>query len=121
MVPRDFREMFRQKKVCVLVPTYNNERTLAKVLESLLKFTDQIIVVNDGSTDSTPTVLQHFPQINLVSYPKNRGKGYALRTGFRHAVKSGYDYAITIDSDGQHFAEDLPKFIELNCFTGYNR
>ena len=111
MVPPDFREMFRQKKVCVLVPTYNNERTLAKVLESLLKFTDQIIVVNDGSTDSTPTVLQHFPQINLVSYPKNRGKGHALRTGFRHAVKSGYDYAITIDSDGQHFAEDLGKFL----------
>ena len=56
-------------------------------------------------------MLQQFPQINLVSYPKNKGKGYALRTGFRHAVKSGYDYAITIDSDGQHFAEDLGKFL----------
>ena len=53
----------------------------------------------------------NFPQINLVSYPKNKGKGYALRTGFRHAVKSGYDYAITIDSDGQHFADDLHKFL----------
>ena len=111
MVPVEIRERFRQKKVCVLVPTYNNEKTLEKVLNSLLDYTDQIIVVNDGSTDSTPRLLQQFPQINLVSYSPNRGKGYALRTGFSHAVKCGYDYAISIDSDGQHFAEDLPKFL----------
>jgi glycosyltransferase involved in cell wall biosynthesis len=111
MIPPDPREMFKQKKVCVLVPTYNNEQTLGKVLNSLLLFTNQIIVVNDGSTDSTSTVLQQFPQINLVNYPKNKGKGYALRTGFRYAVKLGYDYAITIDSDGQHFADDLHKFL----------
>jgi glycosyltransferase involved in cell wall biosynthesis len=111
MIPVEPSEMFKQKKVCVLVPTYNNEQTLGKVLSSLLAFTNQIIVVNDGSTDSTLTVLQQFPQINLVSYPQNKGKGYALRTGFRHAVKSGYDYAITIDSDGQHFADDLHKFL----------
>lgn len=111
MTPADFREQFKQKKVCVLVPTYNNERTLGKVLTSILEYTDQVIVVNDGATDSTPELLRQFPQINLVAYLPNRGKGYALRTGFRHAVKSGYDYAITIDSDGQHFAEDLPKFL----------
>jgi glycosyltransferase involved in cell wall biosynthesis len=111
MIPVDPRETFKQKKVCVLVPTYNNERTLGKVLSSLLAFTNQIIVVNDGSTDGTLTVLQQFPQINLVSYSQNKGKGYALRTGFRHAVKSGYNYAITIDSDGQHFADDLHKFL----------
>ena len=112
MIPVDSSEMFKQKKVCVLVPTYNNEQTLGKVLSSLLAFTDQIIVVNDGSTDSTSTVLQQFPQISVVGYPQNKGKGFALRTGFRHAVKSGYDYAITIDSDGQHFADDLHKFLE---------
>lgn len=111
MDPVDFHELFKQKKVCVLVPTYNNEQTLKKVLNSLLEYTEQIIVVNDGSTDSTPALLQQFPQVNLVSYSPNKGKGYALRSGFRHAVKAGYDYAITIDSDGQHFAEDLPKFL----------
>jgi glycosyltransferase involved in cell wall biosynthesis len=47
-----------------------------------------------------------------VQYEKNQGKGHALRLGFKKAVEYGYDYAITIDSDGQHFAEDLPKFIE---------
>jgi len=112
MVPENFRELFQQKKVCVLVPTYNNEQSLGKVLNSLLSYTDQIIVVNDGSTDSTLDILQQFSQINLVSYTQNKGKGYALRTGFKHAVKSGYDYAITIDSDGQHFAEDLGKFLK---------
>jgi glycosyltransferase involved in cell wall biosynthesis len=111
MVPGDFPDLFKKKKVCVLVPTYNNEHTLGKVLDSLLEYTDQIIVVNDGSTDRTFSLLKGFPQINLVSYSPNQGKGMALRMGFRQAVKCGYDYAITIDSDGQHFAEDLPKFL----------
>jgi glycosyltransferase involved in cell wall biosynthesis len=111
MIPADLRAMFKQKKVCVLVPTYNNEQTLGMVLNSVLVYTDQIIVVNDGSTDSTMSILQQFPQVDLVSYPQNKGKGYALRTGFRHAVQCGYAYAITIDSDGQHFAEDLHKFL----------
>jgi glycosyltransferase involved in cell wall biosynthesis len=112
MIPADYREQFKQKKVCVLVPTYNNERTLVNVLTSILEYTDQIIVVNDGSTDSTPALLREFPQVKVVSYLPNKGKGYALRTGFREAVQAGYDYAITIDSDGQHFAEDLPKFLK---------
>ena len=111
MTTGQLREMFKEMKVCILVPTYNNEQTLAKVLESLLVYTDQIIVVNDGSTDSTPVVLSSFPQIDLVTYPQNQGKGFALRTGFKHAAASGYDYAITIDSDGQHFADDLEKFL----------
>jgi glycosyltransferase involved in cell wall biosynthesis len=111
MVPTDFRAQFLEKKVCVLVPTYNNEKTLGKVINSLLDYTDQIIVVNDGSTDRTPELLKEYRQIDLVNYSPNKGKGNALRTGFRHAVKRGYDYAITIDSDGQHFAEDLPKFL----------
>jgi glycosyltransferase involved in cell wall biosynthesis len=62
--------------------------------------------------DSTPDILRKFKEIELVSYEKNRGKGYALRQGFKRAVEKGYDYAISIDSDGQHFAEDLPKFLQ---------
>jgi glycosyltransferase involved in cell wall biosynthesis len=106
------KALFEQLNVCVLVPTYNNAETLATVLHDLLRYTDRIIVVNDGSTDHTLSVLKKFSQVLLVTYEQNRGKGSALRQGFRQAVASGYDYAITIDSDGQHFADDLPKFLD---------
>ncbi len=110
-------DMFREKKVCVLVPTYNNGGTLSIVLGSLLPYTEQIIVVNDGSTDNTLSILSEFKNLEIVSYAKNQGKGFALRKGFAQAVASGYDYAITIDSDGQHFADDLPNFLSrLNEF-----
>lgn len=108
---KEFHSQFKRLKVCVLVPTYNNEQTLEKVLSDILEYTDQVIVANDGSTDSTPLILKKFPQIIKVTYPVNQGKGYALRKGFECAVDNGFDYVITIDSDGQHFAEDLPKFL----------
>ncbi|HEY9044426.1 MAG TPA: DUF2062 domain-containing protein [Ohtaekwangia sp.] len=105
-------EIFEQHKVCVLIPTYNNNRTLEKVLQDVMRFTSHIVVVNDGSTDNTADILGKYPSLKTIQYVKNQGKGHALRLGFKKAVEFGYNYAITIDSDGQHFAEDLPKFIE---------
>lgn len=105
------REAFRLRKIAVVVPTYNNENTLASVLKDLLLYTDQIIAVNDGSTDQTSAILKTF-SILVVSYKQNKGKGFALRSGFKKAIELGYEYAITIDSDGQHFANDLAQFIE---------
>jgi glycosyltransferase involved in cell wall biosynthesis len=102
---------FRLLKACVLLPTYNNAATLQSVLEGILAFTSRVIVVNDGSTDETAQILGNFPALQVVSYPDNRGKGFALRTGFRQALQEGYEYAITLDSDGQHFAKDLPAFL----------
>lgn len=99
-------------KVCVVVPTYNNATSLAAVLANILSHTDQVIVVNDGSTDNTLTILGEFPGVEIVSYEHNRGKGFALRQGFFQAVKSGYDYAVSIDSDGQHYADDLHHFLD---------
>lgn len=107
------RQQFEQKKVCVVVPTYNNAGTLSHVLESVLRFTDQVVVVNDGSTDNTLVVVKQHPEVAVVSYEKNQGKGYALRQGFQKAAELGYEYAITIDSDGQHYADDLVKFLEM--------
>jgi glycosyltransferase involved in cell wall biosynthesis len=104
--------IFSNSKVCVLIPTYNNAGTLAKVIGDVLRFTTHIIVVNDGSTDTTVEILANFPQIQIISYPKNKGKGYALKKGFELAKEKGYEYAITIDSDGQHSADDLPAFAE---------
>jgi glycosyltransferase involved in cell wall biosynthesis len=103
---------FKQLQVCVIIPTYNNQGTLAAVITDVLAYTDQVIVVNDGSTDDTKAIIQSFPQIQSVSYTQNVGKGWALRKAFEFAVEQGYRHTITIDSDGQHFASDLPAFIE---------
>ncbi len=94
------------------MPTYNNAKTLAPLLENLQKFNAYIIVVNDGSTDETQIILDHFTGIHSISYSPNIGKGIALRHGFRAAVSKGYQYAISIDSDGQHFAKDIPAFLD---------
>jgi len=104
---------FEKYKCCVLIPTYNNAGTLQQVVDSVLEVTTNVIVVDDGSTDQTPDLLQQYKEsVEIITHDKNKGKGRALRNGFKHALVAGYDYAITIDSDGQHFASDLPKFIE---------
>jgi glycosyltransferase involved in cell wall biosynthesis len=97
---------------CVLIPTYNNSATLKNVIENVSRYTDNIIVVNDGSTDSTDQILKSIPGLDILSYTPNQGKGIALRKGLKYAYSKGFQYAISIDSDGQHFAEDLPKFLE---------
>lgn len=113
MQPSDYKIKFEELSCCVIIPTYNNQKTLARVIDSVLEFGAKIIVVNDGATDSTPDILKQFTdKITLVSYSPNKGKGNALRVGFKKAVELGFDNAITIDSDGQHFASDLPQFLE---------
>lgn len=105
------KEKFDSLRACVIIPTYNNADTLAGVIEDISRYSDHIIVVNDGSTDNTPEIIRTFPAIQLVGYKKNQGKGWALRQAFTYAIGKGYQYAITIDSDGQHFAKDLPLFL----------
>lgn len=97
---------------CVIIPTYNNAKTLKRVLDGVGRYTAHIMVVNDGSTDDTPDILAQYPEVTSVHLPHNKGKGYALRLGFRMADEQGFDYAITIDSDGQHFPDDIPLFVQ---------
>jgi len=95
----------------VLIPTYNNERTLNRVIDGVLKYTEHIIIINDGATDSTPEILKTYPNLEQIHFPQNKGKGVALREGFKKAHELEYAYAITIDSDGQHYPEDIEVFI----------
>lgn len=101
-------------RYCIIIPTFNNATTVATVITTTLQYTSDIIVVNDGSTDHTLEQLSVFKdRIHLLSYPVNRGKGYALSKGFDKAESLGYTHAITLDSDGQHFPEDIHLFIEV--------
>ena len=100
-------------EICIIIPTYNNEKTLSAVIDSVLKYIPSIVVVNDGSTDETNCILEQYKEkIKIVSYAINRGKGFALQCGFEYAREQGFKYALTIDSDGQHYADDIPLFID---------
>jgi glycosyltransferase involved in cell wall biosynthesis len=105
------QELLRQTNFCVIVPTYNNQKTLQKVLDAVLQYTQNVIIVNDGSTDETGEILKQYSKCTQIHHPKNLGKGRALRNGFRKAIELKFEYAISIDSDGQHFASDIPDFI----------
>lgn len=108
----EVRNAISEKKICVLIPTYNNEKTLKRVIDGVLDYTEDIIVVNDGSTDSTKEILRSYSHIEVIDLPENKGKGNGLKIGFRKAKELGYNYAITIDSDGQHYPDDIPVFVE---------
>lgn len=100
---------------CVIIPTYNNVKTLKSVLNGVLNHAQNapIIVVNDGSSDGTSSILNEFEnKISIITNEVNLGKGISLRKAFKFAWENGYEYAITIDSDGQHYPEDIPLFLE---------
>jgi predicted LPLAT superfamily acyltransferase len=103
--------------ILVVIPTYNNADTLGSVIASVQKQTDNILVVNDGSTDATPSVIAQYPTIQSLTLAKNSGKGEALLQAFLWAREKGYEYVVAMDADGQHLAEDLPTIaaaIEAN-------
>ena len=102
----------RKMKYCVVVPVYNSETHVSDVINDVLQYTQDVIVVNDGSTDATLQVISRFVGIDVVSYSRNRGKGYAISKGLDRALKQGFTHAVTIDADGQHKACDIPKLVE---------
>ena len=106
------KEKMASLKCVVLIPTYNNAGTIAKVIADVKEYSADIIVVNDGSTDDTKNILASIENIKVIDYPNNKGKGYALKLGLQKAYEWGYRYAITIDSDGQHYADDIPTFLD---------
>mgnify|MGYP003289229703 FL=1 len=106
------RERLKALKCAVIIPTYNNVGTIATVIADVKKYASDIIVVNDGCTDNTAEVLAAIEGIKVIDYGKNKGKGYALKLALKRAYEWGYEYAITIDADGQHYADDIPVFID---------
>lgn len=101
------------ERFCILIPCLNEERAIARVVGEALELGLPVIVVDDGSDDRTPDIVGALP-VTLLSHDTRRGKGEALRTGFREALRQGIDNVITMDGDGQHRASDIPAILEAN-------
>jgi uncharacterized protein (DUF2062 family) len=95
--------------ILVVIPLYNHAATVRDVVERTLRIHDQVLVVDDGSSDAGATVLEGL-DIRVIRKPMNQGKGEALRTAFVEAERLGFSHVVTLDADGQHFPEDLPLF-----------
>lgn len=93
------------------LPVYNEEKHVREVLEQVLNYSPEVLVVDDGSKDQTARELAAFPQVKVLTHEQNRGYGAALRSAFDYALEQGYDLVVTIDCDGQHQPERIPEFI----------
>lgn len=97
----------------IVIPCYNNEKTIFETVSSALNHCSHVIVVLDGCTDGSREALAPLEgKIHCLSYSPNKGKGYALQKAFDYARSQAFDYAITMDADGQHFSSDIPLFFK---------
>lgn len=104
-------------RIAILIPSYNEGKYIGSVIKKCSKYNQDIIVVNDGSTDNTSDVLKKLKseisgKLIIINHDGNKGKGEALKTGFDYIVKNDYFGAITIDADGQHDVEEIRDFLD---------
>jgi glycosyltransferase involved in cell wall biosynthesis len=114
---REQQDIRDNMRICVIIPVYNSENHVAGVIKSVSQYAGTLIVIDDGSTDGTANVIAHSGfasqfrekagEFHLITCPKNRGKGHALRQGFKKALELGLTHAVTMDADGQHLATDI--------------
>jgi len=99
-------------KVLTAIPVFNEERHLEAVLQEVRRYTSDLLVIDDGSTDGTAAILARQPDVAVLTHPQNRGYGAALISAFARAVDSEYDVLITMDCDGQHEPSRIPVLLE---------
>jgi len=103
-------------RICAVIPAFNNETTISKVVEKTQHEIDHVVVVDDGSTDETARFAED-AGAHVIRVSKNRGKGNALRISFRYALANNFDAIITLDSDLQHDPSEIPKFIRHHAIN----
>jgi dolichol-phosphate mannosyltransferase len=99
------------------LPVYNEEKTVNQVLDEVLKYSPNVLVVDDGSKDGTSQLLAQRHDVTIITHSPNRGYGAALATAFRYAIDQEFDYLVTIDCDGQHEPQQIRSFVE-ECERG---
>ena len=95
-----------------MIPCFNESASIATLVRAVRRQTPSVLVVDDGSRDDT-SERAHAAGAEVIKHARNLGKGAALKTGLSRAEKLGYEWAVTLDGDGQHAPEDLPGL--LNC------
>ncbi len=102
-----------KKQTSIIIPAYNEEKNIAGVINGIIAAAPgvDILVVNDGSEDNTGEIARELCR-HVINLPYNMGYGTALQTGFKFALKRGYEYAVQIDADGQHDPGDIPKLLD---------
>jgi len=100
-----------RSKIVIIVPAYNEEKTILEVVKNLKKYTD-VIVVDDYSIDQTSELAKSCGA-NVIKNSKNEGYEKSLKNGLFEAIRRKFDFAITFDADGQHHSSDIEKFIKL--------
>ena len=104
-------------KLCILIPYFNHPDAIGAVVDQLLPYDLNIIIVDDGSSAHSKKCLEPLlqsPRISLVTRIINGGKGAAVITGMREALKQGYTHALQVDADGQHDLKKIPDLISLS-------
>lgn len=97
-------------KICVIIPAYNAEETIGPVISGAVKYVEQVLVADDGSTDRTARIAAE-AGAEVIFIGENRGKGHALKVLFQRAADAGYDAVISMDADGQHEPQEIPRFM----------
>ena len=98
-------------RILVAIPVYNEQKYVHQVLERVLEHAQDVLVIDDGSTDATPLLLSQFP-VEVIRHARNRGYGRSLMDAFRWAAVDGFDWVITMDCDEQHEPASIPDFVE---------
>lgn len=103
--------------ICALIPYYNHPEAIGHVVGQLSAYNLHIIIVDDGSDEKSKLSLKPLlgsPNVTLVTREVNGGKGAAVITGMREAIKRGYTHALQVDADGQHDLEKIPELLRLS-------
>jgi len=98
-------------KICVIIPAYNEAKTIGGLITEIKRLGHEALVVDDGSTDDTAVLAEEAGAV-LIKQGSNLGKGICLKDGFEYAKQRGFEAVIAMDADGQHSPDDIPKFIE---------